>query len=110
LGQPISNRWPTLLPDGEHFLYMNSPNGACSDLSELRFASLDGKLDLSVLKTCSSAAFANGYLLYWSDGNLTAQPINAHTGVLSGVPVAVVEHVSFDPLFSIVEFSVSAEG
>jgi Tol biopolymer transport system component len=110
LGQPTSNRWPTLLPDGEHFLYMNSPNGACSGLSELRFASLDGKQDVSVLKTCSSAAFANGYLLYWSDGNLTAQPINAHTGVLSGVPVAVVEHVSFDPLFSIVEFSVSAEG
>jgi len=110
LGQATSNRWPQFLPDGEHFLYTNAPNGACSDLSELRFASLDGKQDVSVLKTCSSAAFANGYLLYWSDGNLTAQPINAHTGVLSGVPAAVVEHVSFDPLFSIVEFSVSAEG
>jgi len=110
LGQATSNRWPKFLPDGEHFLYMNSPNGACSDLSELRFASLDGKQDVSVLKTCSSAAFANGYLLYWSDGNLTTQPINAHTGVLSGVPAAIVEHASFDPLFSIVEFSVSAEG
>jgi serine/threonine protein kinase/Tol biopolymer transport system component len=109
-GQATSNRWPKLLPDGEHFLYMNAPNGACSDLSELHFASLDGKQDVSVLKTCSSAAFANGYLLYWSDGNLTAQPFNAHTGVLSGVPAAVVEHVTFDPLFSIVEFSVSAEG
>jgi len=110
LGQPTSNRWPNLLPNGEHFLYMNSPNGACSDLSELRFASLDGKQDISVLKTCSSAAFANGYLLYWRDGNLVAQPFEPRTGVLSGVPTAIVEHASFDPLFSIADFSVSAEG
>jgi Tol biopolymer transport system component len=110
LGQGISNRWPKFLPDGEHFLYMHAPNGTCSDLSELRFASLDGKQDVSVLKACSSAAFANGYLLYWRDGNLVAQPMDPHTGVLSGVAAAIVEHVSFDPLFSIAEFSVSAEG
>ena len=110
VGQRISNRWPKFLPDGEHFLYMSAPNGTCSDLSELRFASLDGKQDVSVLKACSSAAFANGYLLYWSDGNLTAQPINSRTGALSGVPAPIVEHVNFDPLFSIAEFSVSAEG
>jgi len=110
LGQGISNRWPKFLPDGEHFLYMHAPNGTCSDLSELRFASLDGKQDVPVLKACSSAAFANGYLLYWRDGNLVAQPMDPHTGVLSGVPAAIVEHVSFDPLFSIAEFSVSAEG
>lgn len=109
-GQVISNRWPQFLPDGKHFLYMSAPNGACTELSELHFASLDGKQDISVMKTCSSAAFANGYLVYWRDGNLVAQPIDAHTGVLSGVPSAIVEHVSFDPLFSIVEFSVSTEG
>jgi eukaryotic-like serine/threonine-protein kinase len=110
LGQVISDRWPQFLPDGKHFLYVNAPNGACTELSELRFASLDGKQDTSVMKTCSSAAFANGYLLYWRDGNLVAQSIDAHTGELSGVPSAIVEHASFDPLFSIVEFTVSAEG
>jgi eukaryotic-like serine/threonine-protein kinase len=108
--QVVSNRWPQFLPDGEHFLYVNAPNGACTELSQLRFASLDGKQDVSLIKTCSNAAFANGYLLYWRDGNLVAQPIDAHTGALSGVPAAIVEHASFDPLFSIVEFSVSADG
>ena len=108
--QAVSNRWPQFLPDGQHFLYVYSPNGACTELSELRFASLDGKQDVSVMKTCSSAAFANGRLLYWRDGNLVAQPFEPRTGVLSGVPIAIVEHASFDPLFSIVEFSVSAEG
>ena len=110
LGQVISNRWPQFLPDGKHFLYVNAPNGACTELSELRFASLDGKQDVLVMKTCSNAAFANGYLLYWSDGNLVAQPFDPHTGALSGIPTAIMEHAGFDPLFSIVEFSVSAEG
>jgi Tol biopolymer transport system component len=109
LGEVISNRWPKFLPDGEHFLYTNSPNGACTELSELRFASLDGKQNVSLMKVCTSAAFANGYLVYWSDGNLVAQPFDAHTGVLSGVPAAIVEHASLEPLFSIAEFSVSAE-
>ena len=110
LGQIISNRWPQFLPEGKHFLYVNAPNGACTDLSELRFASLDGKQDLLVMKTCSSAAFANGYLLYWSDGNLVAQRFDPRTGALSGIPTAIVEHAGFDPLFSIAEFSVAAEG
>ena len=109
-GQSVSNRWPQFLPDGQHFLYVFSPNGACTEASELRFASLDGKQDIPLMKTCSSAAFANEYLLYWRDGNLVAQPFDPHTGALSGVPTAIVEHCSFDPLFSIVEFSVSAEG
>ena len=110
LVQGTSNRWPQFLPDGKHFLYVFAPNGACTELSELHFASLDGKQDVSVMKTCSSAAFANGYLLYWSDGNLVGQPIDPHTGALSGIPSAIVEHAGFDPLFSIAEFSVSADG
>jgi Tol biopolymer transport system component len=108
--QVVSNRWPRFLPDGKHFLYMNSPNGACTELSELRFASLDGKQDVALMRTCSNAAFASGHLIYWRDGNLVAQQFDPNKGVLSGVPSAIVEHALFDPLFSISEFSVSAEG
>ncbi len=110
LGQVVSNRWPQFLPDGKHFLYMNSPNGACTELSELRFASLDSKQDIALMRTCSTAAFASGHLIYWRDGNLVAQPFDPVTGVLSGVPTAIVEHARFDPLFSISEFSISKEG
>jgi eukaryotic-like serine/threonine-protein kinase len=110
VGQLISNRWPQFLPDGKHFLYVNAPNGACTELSELRFASLDGKQDVSLMKTRSNAAFASGYLLYWRDGNLVAQQMDASTGTLSGVPAAIAEHASFDPLFSIVGFSASTDG
>ncbi len=106
----VSKRWPQFLPDGEHFLYMNAPNGACSEQNELRYASVDGKQDVSLVRTCSSAAFAHGHLLYWRDGNLVAQPFDPRRGVLSGVPSAIVEHADFQPLFSIAEFSVSTEG
>ncbi len=106
----VSHRWPYFLPDGEHFLYVNAPNGACTELDELHFASIDGKQDLSLMRTCSSATFANGNLLFWRDGNLVAQGFDPRTGVLSGVPAAIVEHANLEPLFSVAEFSTSAEG
>ena len=106
----VSHRWPHFLPDGKHFLYVNAPNGSCTDLNELRFASIDGKQDVSLMRTCSSAAFANGNLLFWRDGNVVAQRFDSGTGVLSGAPAAIVEHANFEPLFSIAEFSASAEG
>jgi Tol biopolymer transport system component len=62
------------------------------------------------MRTCSSATFANGNLLFWRDGNLVAQRFDPRTGVLSGTPAAIVEHADFEPIFSIAEFSTSAEG
>ena len=111
LADVVSHRWPHFLPDGEHFLYMSSPGGACSALSEMRFASIDGKQDASLMMTtCSSAAFADGHLIHWRDGNLVAQPFDPRNGALTGVPAAIVEHANLEPLFSIAEFSASAEG
>jgi len=108
--EPVSHRWPHFLPDGQHFLYQVAPNGACSEQNEVHFASIGGKEDKSLMRTCSSAAFASGRLIYWRDGNLVAQEFAPRTGVLSGVAAAIVEHANFEPLFSIAKFSVSAEG
>jgi len=110
LSEVGSHRWPYFLPDGEHFLYLNSPNGACGDLAQLHFASLDGKQDVPLMRTCSSAVFADGHLIFWRDGNLMAQPFDPGRGGLSGSAVAVAEHAAFDSLFSSGEFSASTEG
>ena len=110
LAQVGSHRWPTFLPDGEHFLYLDSPNGACNDLNEIHFASLSGKQDASLTHACTGAAFAAGHLIFWRDGNVVAQPFDPQRGVLGGAAVAVVEHVALDNLFSLGEFSASAEG
>ena len=109
-GDGGSHRWPHFLPDGEHFLYVASPNGSCSANEEVRFASLDGKQDVLLMRTCSSAAFSAGHLVYWRDGNLVAQAFDPRRGTLSGSPSAVAGHVAFDLLFSVGEFSASTDG
>jgi eukaryotic-like serine/threonine-protein kinase len=106
----VSHRWPYFLPDGEHFLYVNAPNGGCTELNDLHFASIDGKQDVSLMRTCTSATFANGNLLFWRDGNLVAQRFDPRTGVLSGASAPIVEHADFEPLFSVAEFATSTEG
>jgi serine/threonine protein kinase/Tol biopolymer transport system component len=105
-----SHRWPHFLPDGNHFLYLHTPYGQCNEQTEIRFASLESKEDVSLIQTCSSPAFANRRLIFWRDGNLVAQPFDPRTGILTGVPSAIAEHAYFEPLFSIAKFSVSAEG
>jgi Tol biopolymer transport system component/tRNA A-37 threonylcarbamoyl transferase component Bud32 len=105
-----SHRWPHFFPDGEHFVYVNAPNGACTNLTEMRFAALDGKQDFSLMRSCSSAAFASGHLIFWRDGNLVAQPFDPRSGALSGNAVPIAQHVAFDALFSFSEFSAAADG
>lgn len=104
-----SHRWPHFLPDGEHFLYLSQPNGACNDLGEMHFASIDGKQDSALMRTCNSGVFASGRLLYWRDGNLVAQPFEPRHGVLSGVAVPIVGQVGLDWTFSSGEFSASSD-
>jgi Tol biopolymer transport system component len=105
-----SHRWPHFLPDGEHFVYVTTPTGSCSDASEMHFGSLDGKQDVPLMRACGSAVFANGHLIYWRDGNLVAQPFDPRRGVLSGIAAALVERAAFDSLFSFGEFSASEDG
>jgi len=106
-----SHRWPYFLPDGLHFLYFNSHyGGSCGDLSDIQFASLDGKQNVSVLKGCGSAAFADGRLIYWREGNLVAQPFDPKQGILSGNPAPIADHVAFDAMFGFGVFSASSNG
>jgi eukaryotic-like serine/threonine-protein kinase len=110
LAETGSHRWPHFLPDGEHFVYVSAPNGACTNLTEMHFAALDGKQDVSLMRSCSTAGFAAGHLIFWRDGNLVAQPFDPARGTLTGTAVPVAQHVGFDLLFSFPEFSTSADG
>jgi|SRR5215472_6834432 len=105
-----SHRWPYFLPDGEHFLYLSAPAGACSGGDEIHFASLDSQRDVPIMPACTSVAFADGRLIYWRDGNLVAQPFDPLRGIVSAAPVAIVEHAAFDSSFGFSPFSVSDDG
>ena len=105
-----SHRWPYFLPDGEHFLYLNAPAGACSEGDEIHFASLDSKQDVTVMQACTSVAFSDGYLIYWRDGNLVERGFDPRRGVVSAAPLAIVEHAAFDSSFGFSPFSASQDG
>lgn len=105
-----SHRWPHFMPDGQHFTYSSEPNGACNDLTEMHFASVDGKENHALLRVCSNATYANGRLIYTRDGNLVAQPFDPRRGTFTGAPVPIADHVAFDALFGFGAFSASRNG
>ena len=105
-----SHRWPHFMPDGQHFTYSSEPNGACNDITEMHFASVDGKENRPLLHVCSNATYANGRLIYTRDGNLVAQAFDPRRGTFTGPPVAIAEHVAFDALFGFGAFSASTHG
>jgi serine/threonine protein kinase/Tol biopolymer transport system component len=73
-----SHRYPHLLPDGMHFLYMATDLASARDdpPNAIRLASLDGKLDKLVVQMASNAAYAAGHLLYARENTLVAQPFD----------------------------------
>lgn len=105
-----SHRWPYFLPDGEHFIYVNSPAGACSEGDEIHFASLDKKQDFALVQACTNGVFAGDHLIFWRDGNLVAQAFDPSRGALSGSPTAIVEHAALDSSFAFGAFSASHDG
>ena len=113
---PDLYRWPQLLPDGEHILYvtpdaqhnrhrahlarLNDP-GSVKDLIEV---------DSRVLYTASLANPNTGYLIYLRAGNLLAQPFDPRSLRVTGEAIPVVNKVySFRPTGA-ADFSVSSSG
>ena len=94
-GQHSTHRWPYLLPDGKHFLYIaashTDPRGASS---EIYVASLDGKLNRPLLHSFAKAEYASGYLLYLRETTLMAQPFDADRLEFTGDAAPVAEKVT----------------
>ncbi len=103
----VGRRSPVFLPDGRHYLYTD-PGG-------IHLAALDSTDSTPLLRDRSSAAYAAadsgaGYLLFWRDGSLMAQPFDPGKLRLSGGPFPVAEQVSYDSVSYFASFSVSENG
>jgi serine/threonine protein kinase len=83
-----SHRFPSFLPDGDHFLYVSlppSPEGW-----ETYVGSLKSKSAKKVLTAGSAAVFAEpGYLVFARDGQVMAQRFNTRRLELEGDAVAI---------------------
>ena len=96
--QHTSHRWPVVLPDGKHFLYLalhHDPSKAANNA--LYYASLDGRENRMLFRSQSNAIYADGYLLFARGDQLMGQAFDPSSGTLSGAPRSVVKGVVTDP-------------
>lgn len=92
-----SHRWPFVLPDGKHFLYLainHDPSKSASNA--VYFASLDGRENRQLFRSESNAIYADGFILFARGDQLMAQRFDPNSGVLSGAAASVLKGIAND--------------
>ncbi len=92
----LSDRWPSFLPDGKHFLYLNSPYGTFAENNEIHFASLDGTDKVVLRGGFFVPLYAAGRLVAVRHGSLLAWNFDVSSGKVTGDPVRVVDNSGVD--------------
>jgi eukaryotic-like serine/threonine-protein kinase len=83
--QHTSHRWPFLLPDGKHFLYLAINHDTSKSANNtIYYASVDGRENRPLFRAQTNAVYANGYVLFARGDQLMAQAFDAPAGKLSG--------------------------
>ncbi|HVT43689.1 MAG TPA: protein kinase [Thermoanaerobaculia bacterium] len=108
----VSHRWPHLLPDGKHFVFLlRSQRDGGRQPGRLMLASLDGKEQRPLLENASNAIYAGGHLFFGRDGSLMAQRFDLRGLEMLGDPVTVVPmKLSYWEPKNLISFSVSDKG
>jgi hypothetical protein len=106
----LSDRWPSFLPDGKHFLFLHSPFGTAGDKNEVHLGSLDGTDKVVLEGRFYAARYVAGRLLAVRDGSLMAWKFDISTGKVSGDPVRVVDKIETDSITALPVFSISEQG
>jgi eukaryotic-like serine/threonine-protein kinase len=112
------HRWPFFLPDGRHFVYsVTSFSSPHKERVGIYAGSLDSKEEKFLLRANSRVAYApsfarasEGYLLFFRDGSLLAQPFDAAGLRIRGDPTPVAEQIQYFPQTYEVLFSASENG
>jgi serine/threonine protein kinase len=104
-----SHRWPVLLPDGKHFLYLAANFAGQLEKNAVFLGSLDSQERRLLVSTSANAAYAEpGYLLYLRDNKtLVAQSLDPRRYVLSGEPHTLSDEVLYLATVDKAVFSVS---
>jgi eukaryotic-like serine/threonine-protein kinase len=107
-----THRYPVLLPDGEHYLYLAGTHllDAKSELNAVYYASLKTKERRLLLRARSNVVYAAGHLLYLRDQFLIAQPFDADKGELTGEPRRVADGVYYESGFFRGVFAAANDG
>ncbi len=91
-------RFPSFLPDGEHFVFVGyAGGGSLPAPSGVFVGSLDGTVKQLPLRGTSNLVYSAGYLLYTRKTTLIAQAFDAGSLELTGDPVPLEKGI---PLYS----------
>ena len=102
----FTHRNPYFLPDGKHFLYVQS-GGAAGRLSGVYGASLEGGEPTQILAAGSNVSYSDGYLFYVKDGTLTAQAFSPSSLRFEGNAISIAAGIEFHGPRNLGYFSVS---
>jgi eukaryotic-like serine/threonine-protein kinase len=106
-----SHRWPQMLPDGRHFIYLAINHDALkAENDAIYWASLDGRENHIVARSIANAIYASGFLVYWLNNQLVAQAFDPAKGMLHGDAVSIAGAVEYDRSTWRASFTVSDSG
>jgi eukaryotic-like serine/threonine-protein kinase len=106
-----SLRWPVFLPDGKHFLYLSANFTGQKGANAIFVGSLDSNEKRFVVESTANAAYAApGYLLFYKDRTLLAQPFDLKDLTLTGEATVILPEVQFLPQVKRAVFAVSDQG
>jgi eukaryotic-like serine/threonine-protein kinase len=106
-----SHRWPMFLPDEKHFLFMAATFSGYKDVDAVFAGSLDSKQTKFIVAADANPAYAEpGFLLYYRDKTLLAQPFDAQSLTLEGEPVDLFSEIQYVRQVKKVAFAVSNDG
>ncbi len=91
-------RWPHVLPDGRHFLYLVRSDD--TEIQGLYLGALDrtdASADRRVVAADSNAFFGSGHIAFVRRGQLHAQPFDPVAGQTTGPAFPIAERVDQDP-------------
>ena len=107
----LSHRWPVFLPDGIHYLYMAGNFAGQKGVDAIFVGSLESSEKRFVVEADANAAYAEpGYLLFYRDKNLLAQPFDQKRFALTGAPTTILTDVQYQPQVKRAIFGASQNG
>jgi len=106
--QELGHRWPSFLPDGQHFFY--TVQSGLAETRGLYLGSLDSKKATRLLSVYANGVYAQGALLFVNEGLLMAQALDVNQARFSRDATRVAEHVGYNRGLGYAAISASTTG
>jgi eukaryotic-like serine/threonine-protein kinase len=106
----VAPRFPSFLPDGNHFIFTEINLDGVWNQSTVYAGSLSDGVVQPILDGASHGMASSGYLFYLRQGILLAQPFDSKSFTLSGRPVSVQGNLNSWSARAKADYSISDNG